>query len=147
MRVIVVDSQQFQKLINDIVNTRNEIDGIIVFDPENALSLYHNTEYGKGQHGDEIFENHEAIAGSLGGVHQIAETLTDFGENSKRGNLQYGIFQLSDGILVLYFLEIHNQPVVVAFISGTPKGLGLMLQHSNANIGKIEQALNRLLAG
>ena len=141
-----MNAQEFQNLVNGIVTKPNEIDGIIIFDPDSALSLYHNTESGKERHGDEILENQDAIAGSLSGSHQIAETLTAFGEHSKRGRLKYGIFQLSDGILVLYFLEIHGKPIVVAFISGTPQGLGLMLNHSNANIGKIEQALNQLLA-
>jgi hypothetical protein len=142
-----MNSQDFQRLINEIVTGINEIDGIIVFDPENALSLYHNTEYDRERHGDEIVENHEGIAGSLNGVHQIAKTLKEFGRNAKRGELKHGIFQLSNGLLVLYFLEIHRKPVVVAFISGTPVGLGLMLNHSNANLEKIEQGLNQLLAG
>jgi len=141
-----MNSQEFQKLINDIVLKANGIDGIIIFDPEIALTLYHNTEYNKDRHGDEIVDNHNGIAGSLSGVHQIAATLKAFGENAKRGELKHGIFQLSNGILVLYFLEIHRKPFVVAFISGTPDGLGLMLNHSGANIGKIEQALNQLLA-
>jgi len=141
-----MDYQYFQDLLNEIILKPNEIDGVIVFDPENALSLYHNMKHDKKRHGDEIFVNHDAIAGSLSGSHQMAETLKTFGENSKRGKLQYGIFQLSDGILVLYFLEIHGKPIVVAFISGTPQGLGLMLHSSNANIKKIEQALNQLLA-
>ena len=136
----------FQNLLNEIVLKPSQIDGIIIFDPVNALSLYHNTEYNKNRHGNEIFENYQDTAGSLSGSHQIAETLKEFGKNSKRGKLQYGIFQLSDGILILHFLEINGNPVVVAFINGTPQGLGLMLNHSNAAIGKIEQALNELLA-
>ncbi len=140
-----MDTQTFQDLLNQVVTTPNEIDGIIVFDPENALSLYHNTQCGKERHGNEILDNHDGIAGSLNGSHQMAETLKVFGENSKRGDLKYGVFQLSDGILVLYFLRIHGKPVVVAFISGTPQGLGLMLSHSEANIKKIEPALNKLL--
>ena len=141
-----MDTQKFQDLLNDVVTKPNEIDGLIVFDPENALSLYHNTKSAKERHGNEILENHDAIAGSLSGSHEIAETLKSFGESSKRGDLKYGVFQLSNGILVLYFLKIHNKPVVVAFISGTPQGLGLLLNHSNANIEKIESALNQLLA-
>lgn len=133
-----------QGLLNEIVSKPNEIDGIIIFDPENALSLFYNTEYDRLR-GDEIFNKYDAIAGSLSGVHQIANTLKEFGENSKRGELKHGIFQLSNGILILYFLEIHGKPVVVAFINGTGQGLGLMLNHSNANIGQIEQALNKLL--
>ncbi len=142
----MVDATSFQNLLNDdIIFKQNEIDGIIIFDPDSALSLYHNTECGKDRHGDEILENYDAIAGSLSGSHKMAETLKAFGENSKRGELKYGIFQLSNGILVLYFLEIHGKPIVVAFISGTHEGLGLMLHTSNAKIGKIEQALNQLL--
>jgi len=141
-----MNTEYFQDLLNEIVLKPNGIDGVIVFDPENALSLYHNTQYDKERHGNEILDNHDGIAGSLNGSHQMAETLKVFGENSKRGDLKYGVFQLSDGILVLYFLRIHNKPVVVAFLSGTPQGLGLMLNHSNANIEKIESALNQLLA-
>ncbi|OQY51610.1 MAG: hypothetical protein DRR08_05405 [Candidatus Parabeggiatoa sp. nov. 2] len=142
-----MDSQSFQDLLNDIVLRSSGIDGILILDPIEALPLYHNTEYNEArQHGEEIVENHDAIADSLSGVHKIADTLKEFGDNSKRGELQYGIFQLSNGILVLYFLEIHQKPVVVAFISGTPDGLGLMLNHSKAKIGEIEQALNQFLA-
>jgi hypothetical protein len=141
-----MDSEEFQDLLNNIVKEKNEIDGILILDPIEALPLYHNTEYNEArQYEKDIFENSDAIAGSLGGSHQIANTLKTFGDNSKRGELQYGIFQLSNGILVLYFLEIHQKPVVVAFISGTAGGLGLMLMHSKANIEKVELALNQLL--
>lgn len=138
-------SQELQNLLNQIVITPNEIDGIMIFDPKQALSLYRNTQYDKERHGDELFENYDEIAGALSGVHHITDTLSEFGTSSQRGDLQYAVFQLSNGILVLYFLTINQEPVVVAFISGTPEGLGLLLKHSQKNISDIEKKLKELL--
>lgn len=138
-------SAELQKLLNDVVTTPNEIDSIIILDPKNATSLFHNTEFSKERHGDELSKNHDTIAGSLSGVHSIMNTLKEFGDSSKRGDLKYAVFQLSSGILVLYFLQIHGAPTVVAFISGTSEGLGLLLKHSEKNIGQIEKLLEKAL--
>jgi len=62
-----------------------------------------------------------------------------------RGELEYAVFQLSNGILVVYFLEFNNQSTNVAFISSTPTGLGLMLRHTEKNMPAIEKMLRDIV--
>jgi hypothetical protein len=139
-------AEKLEKKLNEIVLASNEIDAIVVLDPVEALALYHNTEYSKDtkRNGKVLYENYEDIASTLNQVNKITDTLNEFGEASERGELNYAIFQLSGGILILYFLEI-KEPVVVAFISGTQEGLGLLLKHSKQNIDDIEKLLNEVL--
>lgn len=138
---------EIQDVLNNIVLAKNEIDAIIVLDPVNALSLYTNTKYSDdpARNGKVLYENRNEIAGALSGVNNITNTLTEFGEVSERGVLRYAVFQLSLGILVLYFLPINKNPVVIGFISGTPEGLGLLLNHSERNISDIENNLKDVL--
>ncbi|MEK8018197.1 MAG: hypothetical protein VSS75_015085 [Candidatus Parabeggiatoa sp.] len=134
-------------VLNKIVLAENEIDAIIIFDPVQGLPLYHNTKYSDDstRNGQLLHDNYEDIAGSLNRVNSITNILTEFGDSSERGRLRYAIFQLSEGILTLYFLTIKDEPVVVAFISGTEEGVGLLLKHSKREMPTIESKLETLL--
>jgi hypothetical protein len=136
-----------EDVLNKIVLAENEIDGIIILDPVEGLGLYHNTKYSDDpkRNGKVLHDNYEDIAGSLNKVNTITNILTEFGDSSSRGELSYAIFQLSEGILTLYFLTIKGDPVVVAFISGTAEGVGLLLKHSKREISVIEELLKNLL--
>lgn len=134
-------SEDIQRLLDTVVTAPNEIDSIIIFDPVQTLALYANKQHDPKRNGKILLDKQDEIVGSLTNIHRITTTLTEFGNASQRGKYQYAIVQFDDGILALYFLEIHREPVVVTFISGTPEGLGLLLQHSKRSIGEIEKLL------
>lgn len=138
---------EIEDVLNNIVLANNEIDSLIVLDPINGLLLYYNTKYSDNpaRNGKVLYENRNQIAGALSGVNNITNTLTEFGESSERGELRYAVFQLTLGILVLYFISINNKPFVIGFISGTQDGLGLLLNHSEKNMPTIENKLKDLL--
>lgn len=135
---------ELEAFMTSIVNEDNEIDSIFAFD-SNGLKLVGSNGVGAQREAKTLEERSEHIAGSLTRIITVKKAITEFGQASMRGELQYAIFQMDNGILLIYYLEINNQETNVAFISSTPEGLGLMLRHAQKNIDKIKEMLRDIL--
>jgi hypothetical protein len=124
-----------------IVNDDNEIDAIVAFDGKDGTKLVSSRGVGIQRGAKSLEEKSESIAGSLTRINSVKGAITEFSQTSGRGDLKYSIFQLENGILIVYFLEINGKDTNIAFISSTPEGLGLMLRHTERNIDRIRDML------
>lgn len=116
-----------KQLLNHIVaETNNQIDAIFVLDFNHSIlckSIAKNTEIEQ-----QLQSGIKTITSSSIILQELHNMVSKFGNIAKRGELEHGIFQFSNGILVLYFLDNAKQSATIGFISANPEGIGRLLK-------------------
>jgi hypothetical protein len=136
--------KQLETLFNDIVLDENEIDFITSLDQDGEV-LVSSTEYDRNRPDAKVLcESAGDVAASLSGISELQKVLVRFEKESKRGKLEYTVFQLNNGILLTYFLDSGGKTDTVAVVSSTKTGLGLMRRTIDRKIGKIEGLIAQL---
>jgi len=137
--------KQLEALFNQIILNDNEIDFITTLDQDGEV-LLSSTEYNRDrQDAQYLRENAENVASSLSGLSELQRVLVRFERESKRGKLEYTVFQLDNGILLTYFLDSGNgRTDTLAVITSTKSGLGLMRRAIERKIGNIEDLIKQL---
>jgi hypothetical protein len=81
---------------------------------------------------------------SLGELREIPTVLNQFGKEINRGSLKYAVFQLTDNILSIYFLDDFEVLIAVGFVSAMYQGLGNFGPETEKHIDEIKDKLRQL---
>jgi hypothetical protein len=130
-------SPELEALLDNIIKAKNnQIDAIFILDftQTNAYETAVNTETGKI-----LIKGLDKLTKSSQALKNISKMVNNFGHVVTRGQLNYGIFQFSKGILILYFIEENEQLNIVGFISTKSDGIGRLLKHCKEQISEIQK--------
>ncbi|OQW92345.1 MAG: hypothetical protein BWK78_01970 [Thiotrichaceae bacterium IS1] len=130
---------ELKSLLDDAVAESVGIDAVFVYDLKNSFLLHRSTQ----KRAEDLLSS-DAMA-SFGGMKNVKPALDAFAKGAKRGDFQYAIFQLEQGILNIYFETFGTKPFAVGFISASAEGTGSLLHYSQKYIEKIRPLLTRLL--
>jgi hypothetical protein len=139
-----LEQKALDVLLNEIViNSKGDIESILIFDLENGLPLYHN----KQLKSDDPDLYHALFAeGTIEGfesLSKIQEALDNFGSVTEFGSLIYSIFKLEEGTMMVYFLKLTTS-FAICFIAPDEISLGLVVTRSQSKIKNIETQLKDL---
>jgi len=135
--------KQLTELFNKIVLSNNEIDFITTLDEDGEV-LISSTEYDNNRSdAKHLCESAEDIAASLSGLSELQRVLVRFEQESKRGKLEYAVFQLDNGILLTYFLNSGGRTETLAVVTSTRSGLGLMRRAIEKEISNIKNLMEK----
>ncbi|MEK8018196.1 MAG: hypothetical protein VSS75_015080 [Candidatus Parabeggiatoa sp.] len=126
-----------KEFLNDIVAKNNQIDAIFLLDFNHSIlckSTAKNAEIEQQLH-----SGIKTITSSPTILQELHNMVSNFGKIAERGELEHGIIQFSDGILILYFLDNAEQSATVGFISANPEGIGRLLKYCKNKIDEISQ--------
>jgi len=141
--------KELEELLNEIVTSSNEVDAIFVYDLTNNLVLYNSTASTEREEDLPKFlterKNYGASVANFGDLRNVSTVLNTFGDDTKRGKLQRTMFQLTNGVLNVYFFDEYTVPIAVVFVSAKPTGLGSLVLEGTKRIDTIIEKLRPLL--
>ncbi|OQW92344.1 MAG: hypothetical protein BWK78_01965 [Thiotrichaceae bacterium IS1] len=70
----------------------------------------------------------------LGKLKRFRRALTSYGKLTKLGELKYTVFQLSNGVVIVYFLDNFNLPIALCFVSTLTEELGKLIHSSEKSV-------------
>jgi len=133
-----------QDWLNKAVEAENQIDAGFVFDAKSGHVLKkHNVKTPKGE--NILAKLESAISAYLCQFETLKKTVDSFGKQLDRGEMDYALFQLMEGSLLLYFFPglVTDKNITVGFISAEAEGLGQMLYWGDEFIKKIKPDLEK----
>lgn len=127
--------QDFENFLNTLVkNSEEVIATIFIYGLKSNLVLFHSQ-----------VDSPESVAKwSLGELREIPTVLNQFGKEINRGSLKYAVFQLTDNILSIYFLDDFEVLIAVGFVSAMYQGLGNFGPETEKHIDEIKDKLRQL---
>jgi len=136
--------KKLEALFNQIILNDNEIDFITSLAQDGEALVSSTACDQKRPDAKYLCENAENVAASLSGLSELQKVLKRFGKGSRRGELEYAVFQLDNGILLTYFLDFEGKTDTLAVVSATKNGLGLMRRAIDKEIVNIENLIKQL---
>lgn len=128
-----------QKIIDQVA----EFDSIFIFDLKEGLPLYCVNKDPKMH--DLLFDNNNDVGIALEGfdeLNPLQDALNSFGSATKYGSLQYSIFKLDDGNLMVYFHDLPDTRVAIIFLGLSKTGsLGAFINSGKAYINEIKRQI------
>ncbi|RKZ80508.1 MAG: hypothetical protein DRR19_23490 [Candidatus Parabeggiatoa sp. nov. 1] len=133
-------------LLNQAVQAENQIDAGFVINVTDSFML--NKHDVKSVKSDPILAKLKAAEGYLGHLATLKQTIDPLGKELDRGEMDYALFQLTNGSLLFYFFPnlVQGKLIAVGFVSAEAEGLGQMLFWGDRYIKQIEPELRKELA-
>jgi len=127
--------QDLENFLNTLVkNSEEVIATIFIYGLKSNQVLFHSQ-----------LDSPESVAKwSLGELKEIPLVLNKFGQEINRGGLKHVIFQLTDNILSIYFLDDFEVLIAVGFMSIPGQGLGNFGPATERHINEIKEKLRQI---
>jgi len=137
----------FAALFTRIVEeARGDLKAILVCDLKEGLPLYCNTQL-KNTYPrlfEALFDTAKGTTGAgFNSLDKIQDSLNSFGKVTLQGELQYSIFKLEEGTMMVYFDELPSMPIAICFIAPSETNLGNVVFQSRRKIDEIKAALKQ----
>ena len=141
---------QLNQLLTDVVEgATGDLEAIIIFDLDTNCPRFSNSQLKKSNpeldralFGDEDDEGGEAIEG-FDALSTIQEALNQIGEKTKFGNLDYSIFKLESGTIIVDVVEL-DIPLAICFLAPKKIKLGNVVAQYRKKIVEIKEALRTM---
>jgi len=137
-------AQELETSLNEIVKKADQIDAIFVYDLKNSFVLHKSTHVKDRQLFETLFGDKATAMASFGNLRNVGEAVNKFAKEAGRGELNYSVFQLKEGLLLMYFDTLGRIPIAIGFISAGQVGLGNLLFYSERHIDEIKGLLGKL---
>jgi|LakMenEpi03Aug12_release.lakeMendotaPanAssembly.Ray.scaffolds.fasta_scaffold1098808_1 hypothetical protein len=140
--------RDFNNLLGQVVDdSRGDLEAIIIFNLTDGFPLFSNKQLEETH-----LPLHKALftieAGAeetgLNDLSNIQDALNNFGKTTKSGNLEYSLFKLEKGTMMIYFYKLPDMGVAICFFA--PKGinLGNVVFVARRRIEEIKAALDKM---
>jgi hypothetical protein len=131
--------QNMNKFLANIVDqTGGELQSIIIFDLKNGLPLYFGNYKNPKQQYNLIGNNDIGDAlQDFDNLKKVQKALDSFGEITNFGFLEYSIFKLNQGQLIVYFKELPDTNGAICFLAENDITLGRLIILGKTNIEQI----------
>ncbi|MEC4881606.1 MAG: hypothetical protein SAL70_09700 [Scytonema sp. PMC 1070.18] len=134
-------NMNMNEFLQTIVDNVNEFDSIIIFDLKLALPLYDGSK-DPNMH-DLLFDKNNDIGRAVAGFENLmtlSDALDSFGRVTNYGSLDYSIFKLEQGNLMVYFHDLPDTKVAIIFFGRKDKGaLGALIHNAKQHIQEIRR--------
>jgi hypothetical protein len=141
---------KLDELLNSTVEESDVIEAIAIINLREGTLEYNNKEF-KSKRPDvyqALFgrkDSSEAL-GEFGGLIGIPKALNTFGEATKYGTLEYSMFYLTEGIIVVYFMDLPELRAAICFIATKEAQLGSLVRQCRKKIDDIKKELDKQFA-
>jgi hypothetical protein len=136
--------QELETLLNEVVKKADQIDAIFVYDLRNSFVLFHSTLVKDHQLFETLFGDKATAMASFGNLRNVGDAVNKFAKEAGQGDLNYAVFQLREGLLLMYFDTLGRIPIAIGFVSAGQVGLGNLLFFSERYIDDIKELLRKL---
>lgn len=119
--------KDFDNLLSQVVDdSRGDLEAIIIFNLNDGLPLHSNKQL-KTENPrlyEALFKYEEgAEATGLNDLGSMQDALDQFGKITTSGDLQYSVFKLEKGTMLIYFDKLPDINVAICFLA--PEGINL----------------------
>jgi hypothetical protein len=142
-------TKELGKLFNELVDEHlNEIDAVFVQEIKTGFIHYSSTT--TAGNNPELVEATKAggtgiASAAFTNFGDVSEIINRFGREANRGQMNYTVFQLTKGILLMYLMKIRENTFGVFFVSESPGGVQSLMLYSGQHIDEIKEKLEALL--
>jgi hypothetical protein len=140
-------ASKLDELLNSTVEESDVIEAIAIVNLQEGTLEYNNKQF-KSKRPDvyqALFgqkDSSEAL-GEFGGLVGIPKALNTFGEATKYGTLEYSMFYLEKGIIVVYFMDLPGLRAAICFIATTEAQFGSLIRQCRKRISDIKKELDK----
>lgn len=126
------------QILSNIHAEAKELESIIIFDLREGFPLYFSSE--KSQLHYALIGDNDIGPGlkDFENINQVQKALDSFGKATKFGELNYSIFKLNHGQLMVYFYKLPDTVVAICFIAFNSITLGTLVSLGRTHIQKIK---------
>jgi serine/threonine protein kinase len=140
---------ELDQLLNSIVEDSPEIEAIAIVNLGEGELLYHNQKLKSSK-----TEIYQALFGRRDASDALAEfnklpgipkAFNTFGEVTSYGTLEYAMFYMTEGIVIVHFLDLPDIPVGICFISTHEANFPLFVRQCRKKIEELKEKVKGAL--